>query len=439
MQGGDAEIPGALNLIRKVARKDGSETAVQLNQGSVDIITKIRGDPKLVRLFGGLRKDPSIRQLLWLHKYHFSPLKGLELPLLYDEPAPYAPMEPLQNDEAHGEADIQVQMWEGFQRFFPAIMAQLIGMQAKLEAEFKQEQAAQPVLPEDTVRKAVTTKYVLEQLLPVGDDVRMSRWISFGVQRAGDLLIPGASSMLSIAKRPIVEAGRSLSDGLLDVSSLDRAALQKTIGRLRKAYDIIHPALSIVWCPNCEREPQAFFAAGQRDPPASSCPVCGRGMAVGTYYYFDAPLAALITHPEGVLYATVLWSLASSGVKWAPGVYLAGQPEDTEKDALFREEDSDGYGLVECKVHFRDTPDRTMAGHIREDLDQLVKHVETYGKADVPVGAACLVTNLPQSLVEQEVKQALKEPKYDSLADILEVYTPETFQEFDESLQGTPD
>lgn len=435
MEGGNAGVPGELNILRSVSREDGSEIPVRLNEESIEAVSRIRGNSKLVRLFEGLRTDTALRHLLWIHKYHLAPVKGLELAVVYDEAFPYASLEPLQNDEARGQAELEVQIWEGFRRFFPALMTQLFGMRVKLEAEFNQERAAQPALPEDTVRQAVTTKYVLEQILPAGDEGRMSRWISLGVQRAGDLIIPGAASLLSIGKRPMVQAGRALSDGLLDVTSLDRPALQKTISRLTKAYDIIHPALSVAWCPNCEREPQAFFALGQRDAPVSTCPVCRQSMAVGTFYYFDAPLAARITDPEGVLYATVLWSLASSGVKWAPGVYLAGQPEDTEKDAVFRTEEMDGYGIVECKVHYRDAPDRTMTDHLREDLDQLVKHVQAYSRAAVPVGAACLVSNLPQSVVDPEVKRALKEPRYAPIADILEAYGPENFEDFDKSVR----
>ena len=433
------QSPDILNLLTHITAEDGTRYPIRHNLQLVQTIRGIRTSPKFVHFLDGLRADPELRQLLWLHKSHFSPIKGIELSLLYHEDQPHASKNPLEVEEAHAKAALQVQVWDALERFLPTLMSTFQDLNAKLEEEYEKEKSSHPALSEEDLRERAASKYFVERFLPIGEEQRLNKWIGIGVHRAGDLVLPGGLNMLSIAKLQILDAGRRHLEALMKASRIKGEAFASCITRLAKAYDVLRPALSVVWCSSCLREPQSFVAVGPRDPPAAICPVCSRAMATGTFFHLDSPIAAALALPDGLINLTALWSLASGGAQWAPGVYLDGISDDREKDAVFRTEEMEGYGVLEVKAHYLDTPERTMADHLRSDLFQLLEHHNSYRRAKIPVEELWLVTNLPKNLVQPEVETALKESKFAAIRELVDVCSPEDYDEFDKSFHDTGD
>ena len=253
--------------------------------------------------------------------------------------------------------------------------------------------------------------YFINTLTPLQEEDQFARIIKFGFNHAGDLALPLATNFLSMVKPLLIEAGRIHLIQLIQSSSIERLELDGLIHRLTKEFEVLSPAVSIVWCTECVRQPQSFLAVGQMDPPKSICSTCGNQMTVGSYYFFSPSLAKLLIQPDGILGLTVYWSLASSGADWAPGAYLKGVKDDTEKDAIFQNSNMEGYGIVESKVHIRDIPDRTIESHLHDDLKQLLNHYKKYIELEIPIDYLCLITNLPQIKVDECVKRIINNEK----------------------------
>lgn len=131
---------------------------------------------------------------------------------------------------------------------------------------------------------------------------------------------------------------------------------------------------------------------------------------------------------------TVLWSLYKSDVRWIPSAYVKGAADDTEKDAVFKTDRMDGYAIVEMKVNSLDTPDRTLESHIREYLSQMLEHKKSYERLGIPVESLCLVTNIPEPSLQPICENLLKKKDYSDLSDVLRVFTPEDYEEFNKFL-----
>src|SRR2546427_409766 len=206
--GENMEPPDILNLLTHITAEDGTRYHLRHNIQLVQTIRRIRTNAKFVHFLDGLRGDPELRQLLWLHKSQFSPIKGIELSLLYDEGQPYASKDPLEVEEARAKAALQVQFWDALERFLPTLMSTFQDLNAKLEEEYQKERSLHPALSEEDLRERAASKYFVERFLPIGEEQRLNKWISIGVHRAGDLGLPGALNSLSMAKLQILDVGR---------------------------------------------------------------------------------------------------------------------------------------------------------------------------------------------------------------------------------------
>lgn len=432
-----------LNVLTSIETAKGIGIPLRVNHALVDSIRRVLRDPTLTQVLRALQTEVDLRKLLWSHRYQFTPLKGLDLPFIYHEARPFSSAEPLRVERSRAEAELEVRVRDATERLLPSIVQAVQSFDVEsftkieetLETNFQAIQDAMPDRSEEEIRQIVISGYFIQRFGLVTDSKGLDDWVQKGIRHAGDLGLPIASNLLSLTKQEILKAGRRHLEQLSSTAGLDEEAMDSLVSRLSKEFRAILPALSLVWCSECVAQTQVQLVLGHRELPTSACPGCRREMSSGTFHYFISPLAALMAKADGIVGTTVLFSLATSGASWAPGVYLKGAQDDTEKDAIFRTNEMEGYGIVEVKMHSKDTPERTMRDRMREDLGQLHNHYDKYEQAGIPMEMLVLVTNLPRDLAEEAVRQQLRDDYSDSLRGKVKVFSPENYNSFAEMLE----
>lgn len=419
-----------MNVLETITSRDGSEKKLKWNPSQLASLSTIQSVPELTQLFDAVAKEEEFRKFLWHHRRDYMPLKGIVLPVFYDESKPYGENRSLAYEEDKSNAELQVHVRDALSRFLPVLPDILAGLEGRYEeqtAGLTSVDAEQ----EEKIRTEIITREVTSRIIQMSSEENLKNIISTVTSRAGDLVVPALANILSVCKHQALQFGRNYLDNLLKPSTQTYEAYHETLRQLVDRFHLLSPAISIVWCTRCMEHPRSYIALAGQDPPVSSCPVCRFEMAVGTFYYLKPSLARLFYDPDGLLGITVHWTLLKGGLSWAPGVYVDGLADDTEKDAIFQMRDGEGIGIVESKTHHLDSPNRTLEEQIRNDLKQLVNHYRTYDNAGIDVDLACLVTNVPENAVAVVVEEVLKSEEFgDKVPCEVEVFHPETFDNF---------
>ncbi|MBU1157875.1 MAG: hypothetical protein KKE24_00875 [Candidatus Thermoplasmatota archaeon] len=418
-----------MNILETVTLRDGSKRKLKCDSDQLNSLKTIQSVPELTQLFDAVATEEDIRKFLWRHRHDYMPFKGVVLPIFYDESMPFRDHDPLAYEASKSDAELRVHVYDALNRFLPILPDILAGF----EEQFQETTAKLPSLEterEEEIRTEIVTREVTNRIIQMYSEDGLRKVVNTITSRAGDLVVPALASIFSIWKYGALQFGRKHLENLLVSSRQSYEEYHRTLKQLADRFCLLSPATSLVWCTQCRKHPQSYFAVASQDPPVSTCPVCKSEMAVGTFYYPKSPLAKLLDARDGLLGTTVHWSLRESGRSWAPGVYVEGLADDTEKDAVFQMEDENEIGIVESKVHHLDSPGRTLESQIREDLNQLSNHWRTYDKADIHVSSAYLVTNIPQCVGASVVDNILSLKEFSEIPCDIEVFYPETFEDF---------
>lgn len=418
-----------MNVLETVTLRDGSQKKLKWNSDQLTLLSTIQSVPELTQLFDAVATEENFRKFLWQHRHDYMPFKGIVLPIFYDEGMPFREQDSLAYEASKSDAELRVHVYDALSRFLPLLPDILAG----LEKQFEEATAKLPsveIEQEEKIRTEIVTREVTNRIIQMYSEEDLRKVINTITSRAGDLVVPAMASILSIWKYAALQFGRKHLENFLVTSRQTYDEYHGTLRQLADRFCLLSPATSLVWCTRCMRHPQSYFAVACQDPPVSTCPVCKSEMAVGTFYYPKSSFAKLFYARDGLLGTTVHWSLRESGLTWAPGVYVEGLADDTEKDAIFQMRDEEGIGIVESKVHHLDSPGRTLESQIDEDLTQLANHWRTYDKAGIDVSNACLVTNIPHSIGTPVVDHILSSKDFSKIPCDFEVFYPETFDNF---------
>ena len=425
-----------LNIIDKVDTTNETEIKLRYSEEVLNEIDEIYKNPDEIFFLESVSSDIELRRLLWNHTYHMKPIKNIDLITFYSEQYPFSSLEPLMIKEGRAKGAVDAHFTYVFDRIFPALekfMSALVESLDTDDNEIENPDDDKSVDPVDLTPFMSNLPTEIRDLLPQGEFFPIIQLI---FHQFGDIIFQITDGLLSLSKPKIVEKGRKHLNELSQYSSLGHDEINNNIERLSKDFQILSPLLSVVWCSDCRRFPQGYIVPHPPDPPMASCPSCSNQMNVGTFYYPHPQLVHMITRNDGLLGLTVIWSMISSGSAWAPGVYLDSISNDTEKDLIFQNSNMDGYGIIECKVHIQDSPDRTIESHLNDDVKQLVKHFKSYTDANIPIDCIFLVTNVPRAIIDETLPKILKKKSIASISRILRIFTPDDYDEFVKAIRN---
>lgn len=240
-----------------------------------------------------------------------------------------------------------------------------------------------------------------------------------------DDVAPVGLMFVNSLKKEFVEFGVKNREKIMHSSKLDESRYEDTIKKLEIEYSAIKPLISVFWCENKRHEHHSFFMISHFSVPDIKCPICGKKLSVGTFYYFIPPINYLLRSREGLIQALTIHIIDKTEREWLPGVYLEGIGDDTEKDIVIRKND-DQCSIVEIKSFATDVSTRTKKEHLKQLLNQSLKHLDSYLKRNIIVNDLYLISNywVDDEIVEL-IDDLLSQKKFSKLKEVnLEIIGP---------------
>jgi len=192
---------------------------------------------------------------------------------------------------------------------------------------------------------------------------------------------------------------------MLEIADIDFDEYMDIINELY-VLKLITNFQTLFWCEHCLDTPQIFISTSRIDPDhlTTKCLKCRKQMLVSSMYNIDNSLKECILFKDGLLAVALGWLFDQKKIKWDFSVH-----NKYENDFIC--ETKNGKILFECKVHLIPRDERSFEGQLQQDLNLLIKHVQTLSKEGTHLNKAYLVYNYELEDYTEEMKNILNLPK----------------------------
>lgn len=169
---------------------------------------------------------------------------------------------------------------------------------------------------------------------------------------------------------------------------------------------LIANSQTLFWCEHCLDTPQIFVTTSRIDPGhlKMKCLKCKKQMLISSIYNIDGSLKECILFRDGLLAVALGWLFDQRKIKWDFSVH-----NKYENDFIC--ETKNGKILFECKMHLIPKDERSFEGQLQQDLNLLIRHVQTLSKEATHLKKVYLVYNYDLEDYSDEVKRILNLPK----------------------------
>jgi hypothetical protein len=191
---------------------------------------------------------------------------------------------------------------------------------------------------------------------------------------------------------------------LLEITGLDFDEYTDIINELY-ILKLISNFQTLLWCEHCLDTLQVFVTTSRIAPGhlKMNCLKCKRQMLVSSIYNIDSLLKECVLLKDGLLAIALGWLFDSLKISW--NFSVLGKYEDD-----FVLETKNGKVLCECKMHLIPKDERSLEGQLKQDLYQLVTHVEALLKEGIPLNQVYLIYNYDLREYSEELQRILDLP-----------------------------
>ena len=162
---------------------------------------------------------------------------------------------------------------------------------------------------------------------------------------------------------------------------------------------------TVFYCPRCYDEPITFITTDQISPLnlSTKCPKCDRTMAAITAYKLHPLIEQSILYRDGFLAVAFGWLLEEERVEYKSFVSL---PDGTtEIDFILYPEQPI---VVECRMHKLGKDEETIKAHLKNDLADLIKHLDALEAQGTKTHAAYVFCNYSQKEYGRLMEEILR-------------------------------
>lgn len=165
---------------------------------------------------------------------------------------------------------------------------------------------------------------------------------------------------------------------------------------------------TVFWCMHCQDEPFICTTTSRISPThlKMMCPKCDKPVAIGTVYDVHPTIKESILHQDGLLSVALAWLLKERDIKFEPSICSS----EYENDFLC--ETPNGKVLIECRMHMTDRDKRSVEGTIKQDLDQIIKHIKTLKNDGIKILRGYFVCNYDLENYSDIIEEVVYKSKF---------------------------
>jgi len=192
---------------------------------------------------------------------------------------------------------------------------------------------------------------------------------------------------------------------MLEITDMDFDEYTDVINELY-VLKLISNSQTLFWCEHCLDTPQIFITTSRIDPDhlKMKCLKCKKQMLASSIYNIDVLLKECILFKDGLLAVALGWLFDRRKIEWIFSVH-----NKYENDFICQTKN--GNILFECKMHFIPKDERSFEGQLQQDLNLLIRHVQTLSQEGTHLNRVYLVYNYDLEDYSDRVKGILNLPK----------------------------
>ncbi|CAD7775067.1 MAG: hypothetical protein KBONHNOK_00788 [Candidatus Methanoperedenaceae archaeon GB50] len=406
---------GGMNRLKKITSKTGESLPIISNDETFKTYEKVKTLEAKTLLKLALN-DENILKLLTTHRSNLSPFKKFNYPLLFSLNAqralPFGLMAEKESIKVeHTVGQIGEKTKPNLERLVKMFETKCVPLIEQLEADNLITD-----LEEEKREEYIKTKIIQAVMKEMSDENQMMKIIKLFEDDVIDDIIPTGLSIINSMKDKILKFGIEHRNNLLKASKFEKDEdYKKVIETLEHELKVIKPLLSIYWCENKIHEHFSLYMTTHSSNPEIKCPICNKELSSGTFYYFIPEINYLLRRREGLIKSLVMHILDSGSSAWNSSVYFEKEQNDSEKDFVI-ETDEGKYCIIEVKNYATDVPQRAKQEHIKQALNQISNHINSYESMNVDISQVILITNYwKDEELERIRRELLEDVKYEKI------------------------